>query len=105
MCIYTFLVYIFNIKTNINFNAKQINVIFLNISFIFIIISIDSGKVAEDSMKSMFTHVGNIIVEKKGNLEHAMEDAINIGAEDVEELEENDVKYFQVYYMYACIRM
>jgi len=53
----------------------------------------------------MFTHVGNIIVEKKGNLEHAMEDAINIGAEDVEELEENDVKYFQVYYMYACIRM
>ncbi|XP_025262169.1 translational activator of cytochrome c oxidase 1 [Camponotus floridanus] len=53
------------------------------------------GKVTEDSMKSMFTHVGNIIVEKKGDLEHAMENAINVGAEDVEEFEDNDVKYFQ----------
>lgn len=56
-------------------------------------------------MKSMFTHVGNIIVEKKGDLEHAMEDAINVGAEDVEEFENHDVKYFQVYYMYTYICM
>ncbi|XP_050457713.1 translational activator of cytochrome c oxidase 1 isoform X1 [Cataglyphis hispanica] len=54
-----------------------------------------SGKIAEDSAKQMFTHVGNIIVEKKGDLEHAMEDAINIGAEDVEEFEKNNTKYFQ----------
>jgi len=44
----------------------------------------------------MFVHTGNIIVEKKGNLEQAMEDAINVGAEDVEEFKENDTEYFQV---------
>lgn len=44
----------------------------------------------------MFIHTGNIIVEKKGDLEQAMEDAINIGAEDVEEFKENDTEYFQV---------
>ncbi|KAM0725373.1 Translational activator of cytochrome c oxidase 1 [Formica fusca] len=54
-----------------------------------------SAKIAEDSAKQMFTHVGNITVEKKDDLEHAMEDAINIGAEDVEEFEENNIKYFQ----------
>lgn len=70
--------------------------------FIFIIISIDSGKITEASVKNMFTHVGNIIVEKKDDLEHAMEDAINVEAEDVEEIEENNVKYFQVCYMYVC---
>ncbi|KAG5332670.1 TACO1 oxidase, partial [Acromyrmex heyeri] len=43
----------------------------------------------------MFTHTGSIIVKKKGNLEQAMEDAINIGAEDVEEFMENDMEYFQ----------
>lgn len=54
-----------------------------------------SGKVTDPSVRKMFTHVGNIIVEKKGDLEQAMEDAINIGAEDVEEFEENNIKYFQ----------
>lgn len=54
-----------------------------------------SGKVTENSVRNIFTHVGNIIVEKKNDLEHAMEDAINVGAEDVEEFEENNVKYFQ----------
>lgn len=49
----------------------------------------------------MFTHVGNIIVEKKGDLEQAMEDAINVGAEDVEEFEENNTKYFQVCFIYS----
>jgi len=44
----------------------------------------------------MFIHTSNIIVKKKGNLEQAMEDAINIGAEDVEEFMENDMEYFQV---------
>lgn len=44
----------------------------------------------------MFIHLGSIIVEKKGDLEKAMEDAINIGAEDVEEFQENDMEYFQV---------
>jgi len=48
------------------------------------------------SAKNMFIHTGNIIVEKKGNLEQAMEDAINVGAEDVEEFKENDTEYFQV---------
>lgn len=51
----------------------------------------------------MFTHVGNITVEKKDDLEHAMEDAINIGAEDVEEFEENNIKYFQVCYIYIYL--
>lgn len=44
----------------------------------------------------MFTHVGYIVVEKKGTLELATEDAIIVGAEDVEEFEEKDNKYFQV---------
>lgn len=44
----------------------------------------------------MFIHFGSIIVEKKDDLEKAMEDAINIGAEDVEEFKENDMEYFQV---------
>lgn len=44
----------------------------------------------------MFIHSGSIIVEKKGDLEKATEDAINIGAEDVNELVENDMEYFQV---------
>jgi len=50
----------------------------------------------DTSAKNMFVHTGNIIVEKKGNLEQAMEDAINVGAEDVEEFKENDTEYFQV---------
>lgn len=54
-----------------------------------------SGKVTDPSVRKMFTHVGNIIVEKKGDLEQSMEDAINVGAEDVEEFEENNIKYFQ----------
>ncbi|XP_011050017.1 PREDICTED: translational activator of cytochrome c oxidase 1 [Acromyrmex echinatior] len=53
------------------------------------------GKTTNTSAKNMFTHTGNIIVKKKGNLEQAMEDAINIGAEDVEEFMENDMEYFQ----------
>jgi len=44
----------------------------------------------------MFTHTGNVIVEKKNDLEQAMEDAINIDAEDVEEFKENDKEYFRV---------
>ncbi|CAL1689336.1 unnamed protein product [Lasius platythorax] len=54
-----------------------------------------SGNITDTSVRKMFTHVGNIIVEKKGDLEQAMEDAINVGAEDVEEFEENNTKYFQ----------
>ncbi|KAL0116101.1 hypothetical protein PUN28_011159 [Cardiocondyla obscurior] len=50
---------------------------------------------ASETVKNLFTHVGNIIVEKKDNLEKATEDAINVGAEDVEEFEENDMEYFQ----------
>ncbi|XP_029160796.1 translational activator of cytochrome c oxidase 1-like [Nylanderia fulva] len=53
------------------------------------------GKLTNHSVRNMFTHVGNIIVEKKGDLEQAMEDAINVGADDVEEFEENNTKYFQ----------
>lgn len=48
----------------------------------------------------MFTHIGSIIVEKKGNLEQATEDAIVVGAEDIEEFEENDTRYLQVYNNY-----
>jgi transcriptional/translational regulatory protein YebC/TACO1 len=44
----------------------------------------------------MFTHIGNVIVEKKNDLEQAIEDAINIDAEDVEEFKENDREYFRV---------
>ncbi|EZA56593.1 hypothetical protein DMN91_003139 [Ooceraea biroi] len=54
-----------------------------------------SGKVTDTSAIKMFTHIGSIMVEKKGDLEQAMEDAINIGAEDVEEFKENDKEYFQ----------
>ncbi|XP_011698155.1 PREDICTED: translational activator of cytochrome c oxidase 1 [Wasmannia auropunctata] len=53
------------------------------------------GKATDTSAKNAFTHAGSIIVEKKDNLEQAMEDAINIGAEDVEQFEENDTEYFQ----------
>ncbi|XP_018356250.1 PREDICTED: translational activator of cytochrome c oxidase 1 [Trachymyrmex septentrionalis] len=53
------------------------------------------GKTTNTSVKNMFIHTGSIIVKKKGNLEQAMEDAINIGAEDVEEFMENDMEYFQ----------
>ncbi|XP_012062772.1 PREDICTED: translational activator of cytochrome c oxidase 1-like [Atta cephalotes] len=53
------------------------------------------GKTTNTSAKNMFIHTSNIIVKKKGNLEQAMEDAINIGAEDVEEFMENDMEYFQ----------
>lgn len=55
-----------------------------------------SGKVTDPSVRNMFTHIGSIIVEKKGDLEQATEDAILVGAEDVEEFEENDNKYLQV---------
>jgi len=44
----------------------------------------------------MFIHLGSILVEKKGNLEKAIEDAINIGADDVEEVKEDDIEYFEV---------
>jgi len=44
----------------------------------------------------MFTHTGNVIVEKKNDLEQAIEDAINVDAKDVEEFKENDKEYFRV---------
>ncbi|EFN76106.1 Coiled-coil domain-containing protein 44 [Harpegnathos saltator] len=56
-----------------------------------------SGNVADSSVRNMFTHIGNIIVEKKNTLEQATEDAIDIGAQDINELEENNKQYFQVY--------
>lgn len=55
-----------------------------------------SGKVADSSVKNMFTHIATIIVEKRCNLEQATEDAIEVGAEDVEEFQENDTEYLQV---------
>jgi len=61
--------------------------------FLFYILS---GKVTDGSAKWMFTHIGNVIVEKKNDLEQAIEDAINIDAEDVEEFKENDREYFRV---------
>lgn len=54
------------------------------------------GKATDSSAKNMFIHLGSIIVEKKGNLEKAIEDAINIGADDVEELKEDNIEYFEV---------
>ncbi|XP_014474944.1 PREDICTED: translational activator of cytochrome c oxidase 1 [Dinoponera quadriceps] len=54
-----------------------------------------SGKIADSSIKNLFAHIGNIIVEKKGTLEEATDDAINVGAENVEEFEEDDEQYFQ----------
>ncbi|XP_012534520.1 translational activator of cytochrome c oxidase 1 [Monomorium pharaonis] len=53
------------------------------------------GKATDTAAIKIFTHTSSIIVEKKDNLEQAMEDAINIGAEDVEEFKENDTEYFQ----------
>lgn len=53
------------------------------------------GKTTDTSAKNMFTHIGSIIVEKKGDLEQAMENAIDVGAEDVEEFKEDDTEYFQ----------
>ncbi|TGZ31926.1 translational activator of cytochrome c oxidase 1 [Temnothorax longispinosus] len=53
------------------------------------------GKATDTSAKNMFTHLGSIIVEKKGDLEKATDDAIEVGAEDVEEFKENDTEYFQ----------
>lgn len=44
----------------------------------------------------MFSHVASIIVEKKDNLDQAMEDAISFGADDVEEFVENDTECFEV---------
>nr|ACE75446.1 conserved hypothetical protein [Glyptapanteles indiensis] len=42
---------------------------------------------------SMFDHYGCIITEHKGNLDSATEDAITVGADDVEELEHNGKFY------------
>ncbi|XP_020297021.1 uncharacterized protein LOC109861684 isoform X2 [Pseudomyrmex gracilis] len=53
------------------------------------------GKVMNVFPGKMFNHVGTIIVEKKDDLDKAVEDAISVGAEDVEEFEENNVKYFR----------
>ncbi|XP_032666183.1 translational activator of cytochrome c oxidase 1 [Odontomachus brunneus] len=58
-----------------------------------------SGSVCGNhSIRNMFTHIGTIVAEKKNTLEQATEDAIEVGAEDVEEFEENDKKYFQFKY-------
>ncbi|XP_039305506.1 probable transcriptional regulatory protein LCABL_11860 isoform X2 [Solenopsis invicta] len=53
------------------------------------------GKATDTAAIKMFSHIGSIIVEKKSNLDQAMEDAINVGAEDVEEFKENNTEYFQ----------
>ncbi|XP_011865267.1 PREDICTED: translational activator of cytochrome c oxidase 1 [Vollenhovia emeryi] len=53
------------------------------------------GRTSDTAAKNMFTHLGSVIVEKKGDLENATEDAINVDAEDVEEFVENDTEYFQ----------
>lgn len=52
-------------------------------------------KITEGLINSMFEHNGIVIIEKKYDLEKAMEDAINIGATDIEEIE-NDNKYYKL---------
>lgn len=57
-----------------------------------------NSKVTEGSLKNTFSHNGIIIVKKQKELDKAMEDAINIGATDIEEIKDDD----NVYYKLKC---
>lgn len=54
-----------------------------------------NAKIVESAVKNIFECRTYIIGEKKCNLDKAMEDAIEAGAEDVEEIEEDGDKYFK----------
>lgn len=53
-------------------------------------------KITEGFKNSMFEHNGIVIIEKKYDLDKAMEDAINIGATDIEEIENDNNKYYKL---------
>ncbi|KAI4497496.1 hypothetical protein M0802_007507 [Mischocyttarus mexicanus] len=54
-----------------------------------------NAKAAQGVINSSFEHNGIIITEAKHTLETAMEDAINIGATDIEEIQEDENKYYK----------
>ncbi|XP_047356198.1 translational activator of cytochrome c oxidase 1 [Vespa velutina] len=54
-----------------------------------------NAKVSIGAINSSFEHNGIIITNKKFELEKAMEDAINVGASDIEEIEDDDKKYYK----------
>ncbi|KAK2575763.1 hypothetical protein KPH14_003652 [Odynerus spinipes] len=65
-------------KINLNCTLKKIN-----------------AKITDGLLSNAFNHNGIVIVEKKNELEKAMEDAINIGAIDIEEIEDDDNKCYK----------
>lgn len=50
----------------------------------------------DGKMKSIFHHQGFIITETKDNLDNATDDAITVGAEEVEEYQEDNKTYYKV---------
>ncbi|KAI4487585.1 hypothetical protein M0804_005734 [Polistes exclamans] len=54
-----------------------------------------NAKISQAAINGFFDHNGIIITEAKSTLETAMESAINVGAVDIEEIEEDENKYYK----------
>ncbi|XP_015183750.1 PREDICTED: probable transcriptional regulatory protein Pmob_0807 isoform X2 [Polistes dominula] len=54
-----------------------------------------NAKTSQGTINSFFDYNGIIITEAKSTLETAMEDAINVGAIDIEEIVEDENKYYK----------
>lgn len=52
-------------------------------------------KAGDGKFKNIFQHQGYVLTEIKNNLDSAIDDAITVGAEEVEEIEDNE-KYYKV---------
>lgn len=57
---------------------------------------LNSAKVSTGAINSSFEYNGIIITNRKSTLEEAMEDAINVGASDIEDIEDDDNKFYKV---------
>ncbi|KAL2728676.1 translational activator of cytochrome c oxidase 1 [Vespula squamosa] len=56
-----------------------------------------NAKVSVGAINNSFEYNGIIITDKKSILEKATEDAINVGASDIEDIEDDDNKYYKVF--------
>ncbi|KAF7394801.1 hypothetical protein HZH66_007975 [Vespula vulgaris] len=54
-----------------------------------------NAKVSVGAINNSFEYNGIIITNKKSTLEKATEDAINVGASDIEDMEDDDKKYYK----------
>lgn len=84
-----------NAKFAVKILSDNLCAVRMNLNTVFRKLNCTGG---EGKIKSIFHHQGFIITDAKDSLDNATDDAITVGAEEVEEFQEND----KTYYKFIC---